>query len=423
MTVFSAKIEAGRIMHESSFGNDGSGTLGNYVYVPFREGTSKLTLQKPKESPAHTQQRVDGHETGITMPKSATWEFEVNLATFTTRADNTIAAVQSWLGIFLETYLGAKHLMTGTQVNDAGADANDWDALVATTLRPGAAVGLYRPSDGLWEVREIKSKTGSNIVLKHNTSFSPGNGDPVLGSATYYANPRTTGAEAKSIGAVLEGYTTTDKYVCRGGGVTACELILEKGQIPRFKFTVTFATWDYADGANAAANLQATILDEATYLHTNTMVLANSTLMVGTVGTAALTHSSLDTSAIAFSFAISHQKVPTVGGTMNVAQFARVHVSPLGQLKLTLAYEDQTWFDYRDNDTILSSMLQIGDNDNNEGMVAFSWPNLQVKDVQRVEVDGLSYQEVTLDPRHDTDTTAERGYEGLAQSAFRIHQL
>jgi hypothetical protein len=421
MTVVTAKIEAARIAHETTFGADLTATLNVFKYLPFREGTSKLTLTKPKESPMHVQQRVDGHPLRVTMPKSAVWEFEINGSTITTKAASTIAATQSPLGMILETYLGGKNLATGTTINDAGADQNDWDATVVTTLRPGGVVGLTRATDGVLEVRGIKSKTGSNIVLKHNTTPSPANGATVYAAATYFANPLTTGAEFKSLQLVAEGYQTTDKYVCRGGAVTGCELTLEPGQIPRLKFTVTFATWDYADGAAVVTDLNGSTLSAATYVDSEPLVFADSEFMVGVVGTAAL-HSRPNISAIAPTLAISFQAVRTPGGVMNIAQFVRVHVSPLGELKFTMPYEDQTWFDIRDNDTILSALLQIGSAPS-RGALVFDWPNLQVIDVQRVEIDGIAGHEVTAVPRHDTDTTAESGYEGLAGSAFRIHQL
>ncbi len=188
---------------------------------------------------------------------------------------------------------------------------------------------------------------------------------------------------------------------------------------------MTFATWDYADGAAVAADLNGATLSAATYTNTETMVLADSYLNIGLIGTAALAYVP-NASAISFTFAISFQKVMTPGGTMNIAQFVRVHISPLGELKFTIPYENQIWFDNRDGDEFVSVMLQIGSfisGSTNGGAMVFSWPNCQVVDVQRIDVDGVSGQEVTLVPRHDTDTTPESGYEGLGTSAFRIHMI
>lgn len=421
MTIFASKIEAGRIIHESSFGADMSGSLGSYSRVPFREGTSVLTLTEPTESPLHVQRRVDGHPTHVHLPRSAVWEFECNAETFTTKATSTVAPTQSWLGYILESYLGAKNLVTGTTINDAAPDVNDWDGSVVTTLSPGAAVGLPTGTGGTLEVREIKSKSGSNIVLKHDTSNAPSNGGTVYGCATYFANPRTDGSEFQSIGAVLEGYVTTDKWVCLGGAVTGCEPMFENGQVAKFKFTITFAAWYPADGVDVSADLDGAILDEGTYTDTNTLVVADSEFVVATVGsTASAIKPSV--SSMTFSPAVTYQPVRTPGGTNNIAQFVRTHVSPVLTGSFVVPYEDQTWFDHRDADDALAIWLQIGTSPT-DGALVISAPNCQITDVQRTDVDGIQCVTVSWVARHDTDTTAETGYEGLAQSAFRVHML
>ena len=421
MTIYASNIQRLRILHESSFGTDGSGTLGNYSEVPFREGSFELTLTEPGESPMHSQQRVDGHPTEIALPRMATAVFEVNAETFTTKATSTVAATKSWLGMLLQSWMGGVHLMTGTTVNDAGADVNDWDGTVVTTLRPGAAVGLPTGTGGVLEVREIASKSSSNIVLKYDTSSAPSNGGTVYGSATYFANPLTTGAEFQSLQAVVEGYVTTDKWVVLGGCVTACEPVMENGQVARFKFTVEFAAWYPADGVDVSADLNAATLSEATYINTNTLVQADSEFCIAEVGTsnsAIYPHAS----SISFAPAITYAKVRSPGGVNTVAQWVRTHVSPVLTGKFVVPYEDQTWYDYRDAETPLALWLQVGSAPTFGAMV-MSAPNIQITDVQRVNVDGIQSVEVSWVARHDTDTTAESGYEGLAQSAFRIHML
>ncbi len=425
MTVYASKIEATRIAHELEFGVDmtapgeGSG-IEVFKWVPFREGTGKLTLTKTMESPLHVQQRVDGHPTRVALPKMAVYECEVNTETLTTKATNGVTIAQSWLGIILETWMGAKNLMAGTTVNDVAPDQDDFTATVATTLRPGSAIGLATGAGGILEVREIKSKSGSNIVLKHNLSEAPANASTVYGSATYFCNPLTTGDEFKSICGVHEGYTTTDKYVCRGGAVTAVEFTLENGQITKMKVTITYATWDYADGVAVYLDLDAATIGQATYTDHNTLVQADSVCLIGEtpgVGT-----TPLNVSSITITPAITFAKVMTPGGVGNVAQWVRTHVSPVCEVKVVHPYEDQSWFEFRDDSTPLAMLHQIGSAPT-EGAFVFSLPNLQVIDVQRLDVDGIASQEVTMVARHDTDTTAESGYEGLAQSAFRIHML
>lgn len=420
MTYYPSKIEALRLVHESSFGADMSGSLGSYAYCPFREGSLALELNDPLESPMHVQQRVDGHPVRIHLPRNAKLSFDVNLETFTTKATSTVAATQSWLGLILETAMGGINLMTGTTVNDAAADQDDWDATVATTLRPGAAVGVATTA-GLLEAREIKSKSGSNIVLKHYTTNSPSNGATVYGSATYFCNPRHTGAESQSIGAVVEGYTTTDKWILMGGHVTELTFTLAPGAVPVAKVVIEFADWAEADGSDAAADLDGAILDAATYTNVNTLVQADSEFCTATVATANSV-TKLHVSSMEIVPAMQWVKVKTPGGLNNVKQFVRAHAAPVVSGTFTLPYEDQTWFDRRAADTALALWFQVGSTPS-EGAIVFSAPKIQVTNVERVDVEGVSGLKVSWVGRLDTDTTAESSYEGLAESAFRIHML
>jgi hypothetical protein len=419
MTIYASKIEAVRIAHETTFGADLTGTLGSFAYVPFREGTLSLELSEPLESPMHSQQRVDGHPTRVHLPRTAKAVFECNVDTFTTKAVDTVAATKSWLGTLLETAMGGSHLMTGTTVNDAGADQDDWDGTVVTTLRPGAAVALPTGTGGTLELREIKSKSSSNIVLKHFTTNAPSNGATVRGTATYFTSSRTTGAEFKSLQLIAEGYTTTDKYVLLGGAVTALEMTLEPGKIPTMKVTVEFVNWEYADGAGVTVDLNGTVLGAATYTDAVTLVQADSLLCAATVGTPNSVVS-LHASKIEFKPAMSFVKVRTPSGVNTVAQFVRTHAAPVLSGSFTLPYENQTWWDIRDADTIKALWYQIGSSPS-VGACMISAPNVQIVDVKRVDVDGISCQQVDWVARLDSATTAESSYEGLAESAFRIH--
>lgn len=424
MTIYAAKIERLRVRQESSFGVDMTGLLPNsgWLDVPFREGTLKITPGNRLESPMHAQQRVDGHPEEKDIPATTVVEFECNLETFTSKATNAVSATQSWLGYFLKTWMGGMNLMTGTTVAAGSPTEVIFPATVYTTLLPGAAIGVARASDGVLEVREIQKLNVSNeTVLKHNLSEAPTVGATVLGSATYYCNPLTTGAEFESLQFVLDGYTPDDKWVCIGGGVTGCEITLENGQIAKLKFTVTFAVHYPADGVAVAADLVGDTLGSATYLDTNTLVVADSEFCTAEPGTPDSVERQA-VSSMSFEPAITYAMVRTPGGTNTVLQFVRTHVSPVLVIKFTEPYEDRRWFDLRDSHDPVAQWYQIGSAPT-EGAVVFSAPNCQVKDVQRVDVDGVQSQEVTLVARHDTDTEYDAADEGIATSAFRIHMI
>lgn len=422
MSIYSSNIEKLRAIHESSFGVDMTGLLpGSWFTIPFREGTLKITPGNQLESPMHAQQMVDGHPEEVDIPTTVVVEFESNIETFTTKAESGISATQSWFGKLLETWMGKVHLMAGTTVNDVASNGNSFTVTTATTLRPGAALAIAN-ANGLLECREIKSKTGSNIVLKHFLSQPPANAAPVLGSATYYCNPYTTGDEFKSLQFLLEGYTPDDKWVTKGGGITQVEITVENGQITKMKWTVTFAIHHIADGVDVAANLVGTVLTPATYLDTVTLVQSGSEFCTADPGqpdSVVTEHPS----AMSFEPGIVHAMPRTPGGCNTVLGFVRTHgPGPVLVIKFTEPYEDRRWFDLLKGHDPVAQWHQLGSIPS-EGAVVFSAPHCQVKDVQRVNADGIQAQEITLIASHDTDTTAETGYEGLAHSAFRIHMF
>jgi len=423
MTLYLGNLARLRVIQESSFGTDMSGTMNSFLEVPFSEGTLTATLMQPTESPKHAQQRADGYPIEVLLPKvGSKVEFECNLETFTTKATSTVAATKGWLGTLLECALGGSHLMTGT-VATTGATTTSIPVSVATTLRPGAAIGLPSGTGSALEVREIKSKSASTLTLKLAASSSIAAAATVYGSATYYTDPLTTGASYIPIQFALEGHNTEDRWLLKGGALESLSITLAPGQIPKLKFAWIFADWDQADGALTSGDLVGPQLGQATFINAVTLVQADSEFRVATVGTTSMSGTLMQPSSIEFKPNIKFAMPRTPSGVNTVLQFVRVHEAPVLTGTFTIPYEaDQAQFTARDARSVKAVFYQIGSS-TTYGAIMLSAPTVQITDVQRANVDGVMCQVVSWKARLDTDTTAETSYESIAGAALRIHCL
>lgn len=420
MTIFVSNLERIRGLQESTFATDGSGSMASFFEIPFNEGTASLVLDEPIESPRHAQQRIGGSPTGVVMPRKATLTFTTNLETFTTKASSTVASTSHWLCEMLEAGLGGAHQMTGTVITTS-ATTTSLPVSVATTLRPGAAVGLATGSGSALEMREIESKSGSTLTLKAAVSSTPANASTVWGTHTVFAHTRMTGASAISMQFAVEGQNTEDRYLVRGGALDSLTLTFGPGLIPKLTFAWKFADWDQADGAATAGDLVGPEITAATYINTVTLVQADSELRSHTVGTSSLSGTLLEANQIEIRPNIVWSPVLTSSGTNTIKQWVRVHAEPVITGSFVLPYEDaQTWFAARTAKTMKTIWLQIGSSTTNGGCL-ISVPKVQIDNVARENVEGIQNQRVSFRSLLDTDTTAESSFEALAESPFRMH--
>lgn len=419
MTVYQSRVERMRFYKESAFATDYSGSAASFQQIPFNEGTATITLTRPVETPLHAQQRMDGYPLGVLMPKAATLEFTVNLETATTKATSTVAATHSWLTRLLEVAMGSVHQETGT-LAAAGWSTTSGDGSVVTTLRPGAAVGTVYSTTGAFEARELKTKSGSTLTTKLAFSEAPAENETIYGATTVYTSTRETGY-APSAQFLVEGWNVEDRFLLLGGQTESITVSLNPGEIPRVTFRWLFANWLHADGSETASDFTGSVVGASTYTDTNTLVVVDSEYRVQTVGTSTLSGTLYQPSTITWEPAITHVAHKSPGGTQTVYGWVRTHVPPVVKGSFTLPFEDSyEWFTARNSKTKKMIGYQIG-TAISTGAVLFSAPNTQITDVQRTDINGIIGQTVNWVGRLDEDTTAESGYEGLAESAFRIH--
>ncbi len=429
MTFFQGKLGRLRGIKETTFGTDATtaGGISSFFEIPFVEGSDKLNLIKPYQTPGHAQQRIDGNPEWVAMPKSATLEFQVNLEAQTTKAASTVAATHSWLTRLLEIAFGAVVQGTGTTFV-TGWNTVTGDGTTVTTLRPGAAIGWVNAL-GLLEARELKSKSGSALTTKLAFSGSPANTNVMYGSTTVYCNPRATGI-ASSLQLIYEGWNTEHRWALLGGWLESITIAMNPAGIPTATLRYAFANHLRANGAadgltGVTYDSTGDVLGASTYTDVNTLVVVDSEFRVPTVGTNTLAGTLYHPNEITWEFpGLVYEPVRTPSGVQTVLGAVRVHAA-LGQGlcrgSFQLPYEDsQEWFTARDSKTAKALFYQIGTNIA-VGACLVSCPRVQVIDVQAVPVGGVQNQLVSWTARLDSDVTAQSTFEGLAEAALRMH--
>ena len=421
MTLFQSKLGRLRGIKETTFGTDATtaGGISSFFEIPFIEGSDVLELMRPVQTPGHAQQRMDGFPENVLMPKSAAFTFKASLATPTTKATSTVAATHSWLTRILEIAFGSVHQSTGTTFV-TGWDAVNGDGTTVTTIRPGSAIGWVN-SSGLLECREVKTKSSSTLANKLAFSGSPTNGQTMYGCTTVYTSTRQTGA-ASSLQLMYEGWNTEHRWSLLGGWLESLTVEWPPGSIPVLTFKFAFANHLRADGSDIVYDSTGDVLGASTYTDVNTLVVVDSEFRVPTVGTSTLSGTLYHPNEITWEFpGLRYEPVKSPAGIQTVLAPVRVHSPPLCRGSFTLPYEDsQEWFTARNSKTAKAVFYQIGSSIS-VGAVLASCPRVQIVDVQTTDKGGVQNQVVSWVSRTDSDTTAESSYEGLAESAHRLH--
>jgi hypothetical protein len=421
MTIYQSKLGRGRFLKEPAFGTDGSGTAGDYFDAPFIEGSDVLDLVEPVETPGHAQQRVDGYPLGLLMPKfGSTLSLSYNFGTATTKATSTVQSTHSWFTRLMEIAFGSYHQSTGSLFS-AGWNTTTGDVSVGTTLRPGSAIGWVN-TNGQLECREIQTNDGSNTLLtKLAFSGSPANTNIAYGCTTAFPSPREVGVGA-SIQYLWEGWNVEDRFLLKGGWLDSLTLSINPAGIARVTFKWMFADWDRADGAATAGDFTGAVLGAATYINTQDLVVMDSEFRAVTVATSTLTDTLYHPSEITIEFPGLIRSVPrTPAGIQTGLGPVRTHQAPVARGSFTLPYEDNNeWWTAKTARTAKYLAYQIGTSIS-VGAVLLSVPNAQIVNVQKLDVGGVLNQKVDWVARLEADCTAESGYEGLGEAAFRMH--
>lgn len=389
-----------RVIVESTFGADGTGSLGSYTYVPANEGSMEATITTDELDPMWmVQSRLEAREK-ILGKRSATLKFTMNLAPTGTVASSAVIAVTSCLGLLLKATMGAEHLGTGTLFS-SGWTAITGDVSSAAGLLAGDFIGWANTS-GVVEWRRIKALSSNTITLEHGFTGSPANTNVCYACATY----SMTEDPATSLQFIVAGQNTVDRWLFTGGQCTGgfdISVDPSGAAIPTITFNMTFS--GYLKSSETTGTITGTLPD-ATYSAYAPIVGNAGEFRVWTVGTpTTVTSTRIHVSALAFKPKIVFKPVTSPSGANAgaVLRYRATRALPPVEGSFTTFIEDLTWWTARD--ALADKAVQHTMGTAAGAAVILAAPTVQILNPQRATSgDENEGQAISFAGRRNTDT-------------------
>jgi hypothetical protein len=419
-----------RVARESTFGVEVDFTAvdsASILSIPAVEGSISVTLGQqvldPNALVVYLDQKIES-ELGV---RSATLSFSVPAISPGATVNNT-THTRNALGFLLRDLLGGENLSQGhtiTSVTDNNTYAVAGAIETTHFVYAGSAVGLPLTNSTEW--RPIYSSTVSTVDTKFDTSGTLQTG-LAYGCSTYYP----TENPSNSLQFAVYGVESDDRWVLLGGQLESMAIEMSPGGIPQFNFTVKFANWLHGSSSSTlassyeVANSITGTLSAPTYSNTNYIVNSGGWLYWSLNGTTTYSSTQHATSAFpvpctseSYNIGVGYIPVTSPSGVQTIARWRRNRNKPIFSGQFSLPYEDVQWM--VDKTTKLDrGMFRVIGGTAGATMILDA-PTVQVTDVQRVNENGLAYQQVSWEARHDGVSTAGNGDAALTRAAFRLH--
>lgn len=415
MSIEIQNVQRLRVLSESTFATDGTGSLGSYTEVPAIEGTISAQVMIDSIDDGSLVQHLYGYREETLGKRSATLAFTMNLAPTGTAAGSATAAVQGALGLILKAVMGVESLGTGTTFTGGTAVVPTVTSAAGFTV--GSAIGWANAS-GVLETREIESISGTSITLKHAFSGAPSNAQIAYSCATYaFAQDPT-----ESLQFLLSGVESDDRWLLLGGQCTGMTLAfdLTGAAMPKVTFNFQFANW--LTSAETAGSVTGSI-GTSTYTNYSPIVGFAGDCRVYTVATSTFSTSTrVHCSAIAFNPKVTFVPVTSPSGTNTIQRWRRARQVPPVEGSWTEVFQDLTRWTARSSRTDYNVTYQMGTAAGSS--VYITAPRVQVVNPQRApDASQLAAQVVTWKGRTDADTfvSAAPATTDIGTSPFRIH--
>lgn len=399
-----------------SYAEDHTGTLGDFVDVPFVEGSAQLTTTQETQNPSHVLQNMLDYQEEVLGKK--VWSLTFDLPFYPSGSavgDGVTASSNSAIHRLLKAVMGGAHLGTGTTVATGGwASSAAGDVAAAAGLSAGGLFG-WADSTGFVHTREIESVTSNTVTLKLGLPAAPASGDTVYTGATYYftQDPDT------SLQFIVEGQETEDRFVILGGQGTVTPTLSLDGTIQTLQFQLTGTKWLTANNAAGSGTIDGSALGKATFSNYRPITSQSGRFLVQTVGTATYSGSEVDIQALNVSSGMTKEMITSPNGVEGVVRFRMVRASgtPPAEGSFQTYYTARTNWTARDSKDDKAVYYQNGVSAG--GIVAVSLPTVQFTDVQR-DGDTIASETVTVKARLDGDTS-ETSATDLGRSPARFH--
>ena len=395
MAIETKRVYRVRTVEETAFAVDQSGTMSAFEPIDFTAATVSLDL--PRVSANVMQAKMDSASQRVSGLKRATLTLTVNLAGQTARAGNGTTHTQTELGKMFRCWLGGRRLGQG-DLFAAGSAETELAVDAIARWEAGCGIGLIN-DDGRFVARACRGIDSPEVDLWNGiaTADVPSEGDVAYAAATYFLGASASDAtDNKTLQAACEGLATNDRWLLLGGKVTDVTFSLGRGAIAQATITIQFANWIY--GADATTDLTADTSPLTYDAATNNglpLSVIDSDLMARAYGVSGGTFLHAETFAIKCSpqwVMINSTSGPSGCGAIG---WARNQAQDVVTGNFTIPFDSPTWFltrDLADSTGWVSLHFQVG-SIASEGC-ALIVAHVQITNVQPVEVNGLSYQNV-----------------------------
>lgn len=387
-----------------SFAVDGSATPANFLDVPIMEGSASWSAGRQFQQKNTLQQYSYQFDSVVQGWKRPTLKFKMHLAPNGTAANSSTASLSSSVVAvqrILKAVMGGEGAGSqGSAVSGAPTSA----AVFAVTAGHGSrftnkqAVGLV-DTNNVCEVRELVSKATDTLTLYHRGSFTPANGSAVYNSASYYI----TDSPDTSLQFIVEGKEQDDRWVLQGMQCTSFAIDLPNDGFPTVEMEFT--------GVYFAA-LSSAAITGATYSNFDPQWKAHKTFTAPYSAAGDQTATSQCTQARMFDPKIAFEPLFCPSATYGVERYYKKRTEPV-QAKITLPYQDTSWFTAADAGTEYYLSQQYGSAAGKTVTVVIR--RAIAIDVNRVG-DTFAQQEVTFQAGHVTNSSTD-----LSRTPIAIH--
>ena len=396
-----------------SYAVDHSGTPGDFLAVPYQEGSLQLSGTREMLDPQTAKMKLDGGDVKVIGPRRCSASLSMALHSHGLDLDGDVTAptTANWaLMRILEAVMGGSSRTANASAQtevQAGSTTTVIDVTSGHGSSRGFAAGQVIGVEvvaGLLELREIESVSTDAVTLKEALSGTPITSSAVRGGVTFYLtqDPDT------SLQLHVEGNEAQDAAVYAGlQGAPAISYAL--GQIPVLSMALEGSYW------SRLASSSATV---PSYTNYSPLAAVSAELTAPTVGSA--TRVLVEQSSSTFEPQVTFARVLSGQASENVARMRRQPSRPAMRGTFTAPLEDLTWYNARDNKTNIAIFQQLGNLAG--GSVLISAPTVQIVDVQPGPSEtGISGQVVTWEAREDQEIGSAGGASDLLRSAFRLH--
>lgn len=394
-----------------SYQADHSGTPGDFVPMPYVEGSLDLKGAEEDLDPQTGKMKLDGMDVTVIGPRSCSAAWTTRLHSHGQDLDGDVTPVtkSAWALLrALQTIMGGmvattnKSAQTTVQAGSTTATAVEVTSGHGDRFQAGGVIGCEIAA-GIIEAREVLSVASDVVSVKQAFSGVPITDSAVRGGITVYL----TEDPNSSLQILREGREAQDATWYGGlqGGFT---LQLPAGGLGDFQFSLQGAGWDEVGSSSGTIS---------SYSNFGLFGLSPLEVTVPTVGDT--TRVALEQSDITITPGIVYGPVKSGAASNTIARMKRGATRGVVQGSFTIPKQDLTWFTARANRDARALFAQLG---NVPGYtVLISVPTIQIRmPADAPSGDNIRGISVPWVARHDEEigSTSELSY-----SALRIHFL